>query len=142
MWGGKKKDTDADASAAEAAGAVPVPQDVPPPSGDGGEPIDVEAVRQAILEVLRTIYDPEIPVNIYEIGLIYGLDVAPDGRVNVRMTLTTPMCPAAESLPPEVEAKVGAVRGVRDVVVDLVWDPPWTPAMMSEDARLLLNIQF
>lgn len=140
MWGRKKKATDA--GAAEAAGAVPVPQDAPPPSGDGGEPIDVEAVRQAILEVLRTIYDPEIPVNIYEIGLIYGLDVAPDGRVNVRMTLTTPMCPAAESLPPEVEAKVGGVRGVRDVVVDLVWDPPWTPAMMSEDARLLLNIQF
>jgi FeS assembly SUF system protein len=85
--------------------------------------------------VLRTVFDPEIPVNIYEIGLIYELNVSPEGDVAIRMTLTSPMCPVAETLPPEVENKVAAVPGVRDVKLDLVWEPAWTPSMMSEDAR-------
>jgi FeS assembly SUF system protein len=97
-------------------------------------------LRDAIVEVLRTVYDPEIPVNIYEIGLVYNLDVDAEGEVGIRMTLTSPMCPVAETLPPEVQAKVASVPGVRDVKLDLVWEPPWTPSMMSEEARLLLNI--
>jgi FeS assembly SUF system protein len=109
-------------------------------SGAASGPTDAGALRDAIVEVLRTVYDPEIPVNIYEIGLIYQLDVSPKGEVSVRMTLTSPMCPVAESLPPEVEAKIAGVPGVTDVKLDLVWEPPWTPAMMSEEARLLLNI--
>ncbi len=97
-------------------------------------------LRQAIVDALRSIYDPEIPVNIYDIGLIYEIDLQPEGRIDIRMTLTSPMCPVAESLPPEVQAKVAAVDGVADCNIDLVWEPAWTPAMMSEDARLLLNI--
>ena len=102
--------------------------------------VDPERLREAIVERLRSVYDPEIPVNIYEIGLIYGLDVEPSGKVGIRMTLTSPMCPVAESLPIEVENKVAGLPGVTDVSLELVWDPPWTPAMMSEEARLLLNI--
>lgn len=102
--------------------------------------VDPERLKQDVVDVLRTIFDPEIPVNIYEIGLIYDLDVDTSGRVQVRMTLTSPMCPVAESLPPEVEAKINAVPGVNGVALDLVWEPPWNPQMMSEDARLLLGI--
>jgi FeS assembly SUF system protein len=103
-------------------------------------PVDPVALRDSVIEALRTIYDPEIPVNIYDIGLIYQLEVAPTGHVDIRMTLTSPMCPVAESLPPEVENNVAAVPGVTGVKLDLVWDPPWNPTMMSEEARLLLNI--
>ena len=112
------------------------------PSHERGEPgeVDPDKLREAVIEVLRTVYDPEIPVNIYEIGLVYKLDVSPEGNVDMQMTLTSPMCPVAESLPPEVEAKVACVPGVNDVKLDLVWDPPWNPSMMSEEARLLLNI--
>ena len=123
-------------------------------SSAGGEPVtgaapaaavspatvDPEKLRETIVERLRTVYDPEIPVNIYEIGLIYGLDIEPQGQVHIRMTLTSPMCPVAESLPIEVENKVASLPGVTSVGLELVWDPPWTPAMMSEEARLLLNI--
>ncbi len=101
--------------------------------------VDTAAVEARIVEVLNTIYDPEIPVNIYEVGLIYGVDVAPNGDVHIRMTLTSPMCPVAESLPPEVEMKVTEVEGVGSVRVDVVWDPPWDPEMMSEAARLELG---
>jgi FeS assembly SUF system protein len=114
-----------------------------PPAADRPAPAaaaDPERLREAVIDVLRTVYDPEIPVNIYEIGLVYQLDVSPRGEVKVQMTLTSPMCPVAESLPPEVEAKIAAVHGVTDVQLDLVWDPPWNPTMMSEEARLLLNI--
>jgi FeS assembly SUF system protein len=97
------------------------------------------SVHDRVVEVLTTIYDPEIPVNIYEMGLVYGLEVSPDGDVTITMTLTSPVCPVAESLPPEVEAKVGAVEGVRDVKVELTWDPPWTPDKMSEAAKLELG---
>ena len=93
-----------------------------------------------LLDVLRSIYDPEIPVNIYEIGLIYSVDIDPANAVNIRMTLTSPACPAAGTLPGEVEDKTRRVEGVTDVKVDLVWDPTWTPAMMSETAKLQLGM--
>jgi FeS assembly SUF system protein len=99
-----------------------------------------DALRDRVIDELRTVYDPEIPVNIYELGLVYQVDVSPEGHVQVRMTLTSPMCPVAESLPPEVEAKVRAVPGVSSTEVEVVWDPPWSPAMMSEAARLELNL--
>lgn len=98
-----------------------------------------DGVRDRVVEMLTTIYDPEIPVNIYEMGLVYGLDINADGDVSVLMTLTSPSCPVAESLPPEVEAKVGSVEGVRSVTVNLTWDPPWTPERMSEAAKLELG---
>ena len=84
--------------------------------------------------------DLEIPVDIYELGLIYGVEVADDGEVHVIMTLTTPMCPVAETLPPEVEDKVRSVLGVTEVSLDLVWDPPWTVDMLSDAARLEMNL--
>ena len=98
-----------------------------------------EPLRSALVDVLKTVYDPEIPVDIWELGLIYELDVDEAGGVKIRMTLTSPMCPVAETLPPEVEAKARTVAGVSDVKLDLVWDPPWSPSMMSEAARLELN---
>ncbi len=100
----------------------------------------VEDLEQSIVETLKTVYDPEIPVDIYELGLIYKIDVDENGRVGIQLTLTSPMCPVAGSLPPEVEAKVAAVPGVVDVHVDLVWEPPWNPSMMSEAARLELGM--
>ena len=100
-----------------------------------------ETIRAGVVDVLKTVYDPEIPVDIWELGLIYDLDVDPGGAVAIRMTLTSPMCPVAETLPPEVEAKARSVAGVSDVKLDLVWDPPWSPSMMSEAARLELNFE-
>jgi FeS assembly SUF system protein len=93
-----------------------------------------------VIEQLQTVYDPEIPVNIYELGLIYDVEVDDDGAARIRMTLTTPMCPAAEELPPEVETKARSVEGVTSVQLDLVWDPPWNPSMMSEAAKLELGM--
>ena len=97
-------------------------------------------VRDDVIAVLKTVYDPEIPVDIYELGLIYDVDVEPTGDVAITMTLTTPMCPVAETLPPEVEAKVRDVPGVTHVQLELVWEPPWSMDMMSEAARLELNL--
>ena len=99
-----------------------------------------EGIRQRVIEELQTVYDPEIPVNIYELGLIYDVEVDDDGAARIRMTLTTPMCPAAEELPPEVETKARSVEGVTSVQLDLVWDPPWNPGMMSEAANLELGM--
>jgi len=93
-----------------------------------------------IIEALRTCYDPEIPVNIYELGLIYEVKVEPSGAVGIRMTLTSPNCPAAGSLPGEVRDKVRAVPGVTDATVEVVWDPPWDPSRMSEAAKLELGM--
>jgi FeS assembly SUF system protein len=97
-------------------------------------------LRDEVVGVLTTIYDPEIPVDIYALGLVYDVEVAASRDVEIRMTLTSPNCPAAQSLPGEVEQKSAAVGGVRSAMVDIVWDPPWSPAMMSEEARLELNI--
>ena len=99
-----------------------------------------DALKESIVAVLKTVYDPEIPVDIYEMGLIYEVELREDSNVYVRMTLTSPMCPVAEILPPEVEAKVRTVEGVNDVELELVWDPPWNPSMMSEAARLELGM--
>lgn len=104
----------------------------------GGTP----QVRAGIVEALKTIYDPEIPVNIYELGLIYNIVIDEQGAVLIRMTLTSPACPVAGSLPPEVEAKVKSVEGVADAKVEIVWEPTWSPAKMSEEAKLLLNLPY
>ncbi len=92
-----------------------------------------------IIEALRTVYDPEIPVNIYELGLVYDVNVDAARAVNIRMTLTSPACPVAGILPTWVEEKVKGVQGVTDVKVEVVWDPPWAPEMMSEEAKLELG---
>jgi FeS assembly SUF system protein len=109
------------------------PQDVPP-GAPGGE------LYEEVIAALKDIFDPEIPVNIYDLGLIYGVEVDDNAGVVVTMTLTTPHCPVAESMPGEVELRVGAVPGVRDAEVNLVWDPPWDPAKMSDEARLELGM--
>lgn len=93
-----------------------------------------------IIDALKEIFDPEIPVNIYDLGLIYGVDVTSDGHAVVTMTLTTPHCPVAESMPGEVELRAASVPGVRDAQVNLVWDPPWGPDKMSDEARLELGM--
>jgi len=98
-------------------------------------------LRRQVIQVLRTIYDPEMPVNIYELGLIYEVNVDETRFVSIRMTLTAPNCPVAGTLPPEVEAKVRGVTGVSGVKLDLVFDPPWTKNMMSEAAKLELGIE-
>jgi FeS assembly SUF system protein len=99
-----------------------------------------QAIRDKIIEVLQGIYDPEIPVNIHEIGLIYEVNIDDDANVHILMTLTSPMCPVAESLPPEVEEKVSAIDGVASATVEVTWDPPWDPEMMSEAAKLELGM--
>lgn len=111
------------------------------PDSNAGEGLSpAMQIRDRIIAVLKTVYDPEIPVDIYELGLVYGVDVTDDGEAHVTMTLTTPMCPVAETLPPEVEDKVRNVMGVKDCSLDLVWDPPWSVDMMSDAARLELNM--
>jgi FeS assembly SUF system protein len=102
-------------------------------------PPDRAKLRDEVIEVLRTIYDPEIPVDIYELGLVYDVDVDEDAHVKVRMTLTSPMCPVAESLPPEVEQKIRQIPGIAHVDVEITWEPPWNPSMMSEAAKLQLG---
>lgn len=97
-------------------------------------------LESQIVDVLRTCYDPEIPVNIHELGLIYGIDINAEGDVHIKMTLTSPACPVAGSLPPEVENKVSRIEGVTSARVEVVWDPPWNPEMMTEAARLQLGM--
>jgi FeS assembly SUF system protein len=97
-------------------------------------------LKDAVIAALRTVRDPEIPVNLYDLGLIYGLDVGDDGAVRVRMMLTTPNCPVADALPGQVRNAVEGIDGVSRAEIELVWDPPWTPAMMSEDAKLHLEM--
>ena len=105
-----------------------------PVGGAGG------ALQEAVIDVLKTIYDPEIPVDIYELGLIYDVAASDDGDVVVSMTLTTPNCPVAETMPGEVELRVLSVPGVRDAEVKLVWEPAWDPSKMSDEARLELGM--
>lgn len=97
-------------------------------------------LKNQIIDALRTIYDPEIPVNIYDMGLIYEVTLSDEADVSILMTLTSPMCPVAESLPPEVEIKVKQLEGVRSSTVEITWDPPWDPEMMSEAAKLELGM--
>ncbi len=101
---------------------------------------DQKDMEGRVIEALQTCYDPEVPVNIYEMGLIYGVEVDPLGNVTVSMTLTAPNCPAAQSLPMEVEEKARSVDGVKDVHVEIVWEPPWDPSRMSDAAKLQLGM--
>ncbi|MEM7409880.1 MAG: iron-sulfur cluster assembly protein [Myxococcota bacterium] len=103
-------------------------------------PDALKTVGDEIIQQLKTVYDPEIPVDIFELGLIYKVKLDDAGGAAIKMTLTSPMCPAAEELPPEVETKARNVEGVTSVVLDLVWDPPWNPQMMSEAAKLELGM--
>ncbi len=98
--------------------------------------IEKTIIEAQAIEAIRLCYDPEIPVNIYELGLIYGIDISDTAIVNVRMTLTSPHCPAAQTLPADVARRVKSVKGVNEVVVDIVWEPTWNPSMMTEAAKL------
>ncbi len=102
--------------------------------------MDIESLKAAIIEKIKTVHDPEIPVNIYELGLIYSVDVDEAGKVDVKMTLTTPMCPVADSMPLEVQEKVISVEGVTDVDLQVVFDPPWNKEMMSDEAKFVLDM--
>ena len=111
--------------------------EAPPEEPKSGPGSDLQA---AVVDTLKSIYDPEIPVDIYELGLIYDVAISEDGDATITMTLTTPHCPVAESMPQEVELRVLSVPGIRDAVVNLVWDPPWDPSKMSDEARLELGM--
>ena len=101
---------------------------------------ELDRLTADIVSALKTVYDPEIPADIYELGLIYKVDIGDDRVVTVEMTLTTPNCPSAAELPSMVESAVASVQGVSDVKVDIVWEPPWDPSRMSDEARLALNM--
>lgn len=103
------------------------------------EEINKKDLEDRIIMILKTVYDPEIPVDIYELGLIYGINIEDDGKVRVDMTLTSPSCPVAESLPVEVEEKIAQVEGVKEAKVDITFDPPWDKSMMSEEAQFELG---
>jgi FeS assembly SUF system protein len=102
--------------------------------------METETLKQKVIACLQTIYDPEIPVNIYELGLVYEVDILPVNNVQIVMTLTAPGCPAAQTIPVEVDQKVRQVEGVNDVYVSVTWDPPWNKSMMSEAAQLELGM--
>ena len=122
--------------------ALVAPPAVPPPAPAFG-PVDAartEALSPDIVAAISTVFDPEIPVNIYELGLIYRIEADAESRVHVDMTLTSPACPSAQQLPSEVRYKVKAVEGVSDCTVEVVWEPPWTKEMMSETAKLALGM--
>jgi len=116
-------------------GSASPPPAPPIPSADSGATLE-----ERVIAALRGVFDPEIPVNIYELGLIYDLKIDPAGAVAIRMTLTSPACPVAGALPGDVQARVSAVRGVASVNVELIWDPPWDMSRMSEEARLQLGL--
>jgi FeS assembly SUF system protein len=125
----------------QASGAAPSPAAATPPAagsalGEG----ELARLTDEIIAALKTVYDPEIPSDIYELGLIYRIDIADDRTVAIDMTLTTPNCPSAQELPGMVENAVASVPGVGQVKVDIVWDPPWDPSRMSEEARAVLNM--
>ncbi|MCI0586724.1 MAG: SUF system Fe-S cluster assembly protein, partial [Planctomycetes bacterium] len=126
----------------------PAPPPPPPSSTPPGAPAASGAstpapaggsLRDRVVEAMRQVYDPEIPINIYDIGLIYGIEVSEAGAVHVRMTLTSPSCPEAERIPVEVEERIKTLPGVTSTKIELVWDPPWTPEKMSEAAKLQLG---
>jgi FeS assembly SUF system protein len=103
-------------------------------------PDELARMTDDIIAALKTVYDPEIPADIYELGLIYKVDIEDDRAVNIEMTLTTPNCPSAAELPTQVENAVASVNGVREAKVNIVWDPPWDPSRMSDEARTVLNM--
>jgi FeS assembly SUF system protein len=125
--------------------APPAPAEPSPPQAADAPPVElsveqIEALEKEIVAVLCTCFDPEIPVNIYELGLVYNIDVKATGAVEIKMTLTSPACPVAGSLPPEVQNKVRAIPGITSAKVDVVWEPPWDKDRMSEAAKLQLGI--
>jgi FeS assembly SUF system protein len=122
------EETKADVSAADRGAASALPQD------------ELARMTDDIIGAIKTVYDPEIPADVYELGLIYRIDIADDRAVTVDMTLTTPNCPAAQDLPTNVENAVASVAGVGPVKVNVVWDPPWDQTRMSDEARATLNM--
>ena len=139
------RETETQKAAVDEAPASPPTPEPAPATAPTPEPAPAAAATPAtglepqVIEVLKTVYDPEIPVDIYELGLIYAIEIHEDATAHIKMTLTSPMCPVAEILPQEVEEKVRSVEGIEDVTMELVWDPPWNPDMMSEAAKLTLN---
>ena len=123
---------EAKSAAGDAAAAVETPSAIPAD--------EMARLTDEIVGALKTVYDPEIPADIYELGLIYKVDVDDDRMVNIDMTLTTPNCPSAAELPSQVENAVAGVPGVREAKVNIVWDPPWDPSRMSDEARTVLNM--
>jgi len=135
------KPTPADNVPADAAASEPPAADTAAAEKPSTIPADELArLTDEIVTALKTVYDPEIPADIYELGLIYNVDVDDDRFVKIKMTLTTPNCPAAADLPGQVENAVASVPGVREAKVDIVWDPPWDPSRMSDEARAVLNM--
>jgi FeS assembly SUF system protein len=125
---------DVDKPAASAA------EPAPPPAASALPQDEISRLTDDIVAALKTVYDPEIPADIYELGLIYKIDIADDRAVGIDMTLTTPNCPSAQELPAMVENAVASVPGVGPVAVNVVWDPPWEPSRMSDEARVVLNM--
>ena len=121
--------------------AADIPAPAAPVGAQSALPVEeLERLTDSIVAALKTVYDPEIPADIYELGLIYKVDIADDRKVAIEMTLTTPNCPSAAELPAMVENAVGSVPGVGDVSVNIVWNPPWDPSRMSDEARVALNM--
>ncbi|MPZ38099.1 MAG: SUF system Fe-S cluster assembly protein [Rhizobiales bacterium] len=118
----------------------PAATDAPPTSGSALPEAEIARLTDEIVAGLKTVYDPEIPADIYELGLIYRIDISDDREVTIDMTLTTPNCPAAQELPVMVENAVSSVPGVGQAKVNIVWDPPWDPSRMSDEARTVLNM--
>jgi FeS assembly SUF system protein len=132
------RDDAGDTAAAPAAPAAPETTATPPVQGGASD--EMARLTDEIVTALKTVYDPEIPADVYELGLIYRIDIADDRSVNVDMTLTTPNCPSAQELPTMVENAVASVPGVGPVAVKVVWEPPWEPSRMSDEARVVLNM--
>ena len=119
---------------------APAPNAVETSGGSAIPPEELGRITDDIIGALKTVYDPEIPADIYELGLIYKIDIGDDRGVKVDMSLTSPNCPAAQDLPIQVENAVASVAGVKEAKVEVVWDPPWDPSRMSDEARLVLNM--
>ena len=128
------------AAAAEPSAAAPLAPGAPAPAPSALPEGELARLTDDVIAALKTVYDPEIPSDIYELGLVYKIDIADDRAVTVEMTLTTPNCPSAQELPTMVENAVASVPGVGEVKVNIVWDPPWDPSRMSEEARAILNM--
>jgi FeS assembly SUF system protein len=133
-------DRSATAAATATTSATPEPAAPQMVQGSALPPEELERMTNDIVAALKTVYDPEIPADIYELGLIYRVDIADDRATTVDMTLTTPNCPSAQELPIMVENAVSTVPGVGEVKVNIVWEPPWDPSRMSDEARVVLNM--
>jgi FeS assembly SUF system protein len=142
-WNSEQNKGESKAAVTGAAASHPAPlapEDGSASAPDGAGDGELARLTDDIITALKTVYDPEIPADIYELGLIYEIDIADNRAVTVEMTLTTPNCPSAQELPCMVENAVASVPGVGEVKVDIVWDPPWDPSRMSDEARAVLNM--